>query len=163
MSRLRRLALLPVALLVIAITIILYVVWTYGGIPIRIIRGKEVTAIDVITPSLLLHPHRSLGNVATVRGKIYKHVRGDPPYLGVPQLNSIMFVTDDGAHQNGEVIHFFNLSTSEDIKVPGRGSGIGWSIIDPTAQVGDFGDYVERIDQRKVIICTRGLNWLQKA
>src|ERR1051326_8650553 len=77
-----------------------------------------------------------------VRNKRFENIRGDGPcYLNVPQLDSILFVTEN-AHDK-PTIHLFNLTTKKDIK------------LDPAND--SFGNHIGAAEQE------RRREWLQTA
>src|SRR5690606_38398288 len=80
----------------------------FTGKRIQTFQDSKVTAGEISRPIDNLAVHLSKPKYITIDGKTYEGVRGLPPYyLEVPELNAILFVTEQRSHN--VVFHLLNL------------------------------------------------------
>jgi hypothetical protein len=88
---------------------------------------------------------------------MFSRVRGASPfYLSVPQLNSILFVTEDRAGR--ATFHLFNVTAGTDVEIVGGNSDFGGHIGAPRPPGDDLTDYIESADTTAVVLATRNAN-----
>jgi hypothetical protein len=131
-----------------------------AGQQVETYRDKNVVAKEENPPGFPFNVHGSKTTYLIVNGKTYKGVRGTPPYyLDIPQLNSILFVTEE---RNGKVtFHLANLQTKKEIAIDGDESGFGGHIGSKKKPGEIMSDYVEKVEPPRVLIAKRSLNWTE--
>ncbi len=120
-------------------------------------RDKNVAAWEIRLPFGLVLPHRDVPRYLEVAGKAYKGVRGLAPYyLSIPQLDSILFVTE--APKYRAVIHIVNLKTKREVAVETETS-FGSSIGSPRRPGEPMTNYIEKVEPPRIVIADRSLDW----
>jgi hypothetical protein len=90
-------------------------------------------------------------------------VRGVAPYyLRIPELNSILFVTESPSGDHA-VFHILNLVTKEEVDIQGRDLHFGGAIGGPVPPDKSSGDYIEHAEKGKIVLAMRRLDWKQIA
>lgn len=121
----------------------------------EVYRDKNVVAFEKtwpFYPILGLHTGKSIG--LKVAAETYYHVRGMKPYyVELPQIHSILFVTEGGSYK--VAFHIVNLDTQKSIAIDGDGSSFGWDIGSTAADA----DKVEHADERTVVLAKYGGDW----
>jgi hypothetical protein len=111
-------------------------------------RDSKVRAGEVKGPFSDLLVHVSVPTYLTVCGRTYSGVRGVAPfYLEIPELDSILFVTEDKA--DNVTFHVLNLKTEREIAIDAGNSIFGGHIggaVKPGHK--NFADYVESVHGR---------------
>jgi hypothetical protein len=101
--------------------------------------------------------HSGMSHYLEVNHKIYRWVRGvEPFYLEIPQRHSILFLTRKG--QDLGVIHILDLRTFQEIRINGVEWFSGGHIGSKRAPGSDLSDYVERVEDNKIVLATRSGN-----
>jgi hypothetical protein len=117
-------------------------------------RDKHVVAGQIRRPIYELAVHVSKPQYLVINGRTYEGVKGTAPfYLEVPQLNSILFVTEAG---RGITFHLVNLETQKEISIAGGekafGGNIGGKQTNPDEP---YRDFIEKADQNELVAATR--------
>ena len=93
-----------------------------------------------------------------IDGKIFKGIRGSAPfYLGIPELQSILFVTQDSNQK--VTFHVFNLQTRQSIDIDGQGSGFGRDIGANRKPGEAFTDYIQSSVRNKIVLVKDTGSW----
>ena len=121
-------------------------------------QDKNVSAQEKNPPLYPFNVHGSKTTSLKLNGKTYDGIRGTPPYyLEVPELNSILFVTEG---RSGNVFfHVVNLQTREEIKINANESGFGGNIGLVVKPGEDGSDYVEKVESNRICLSKRSFNW----
>lgn len=130
----------------------------FTGKRIQTFQDSKVTAGEISRPIDNLAVHLSKPKYITIDGKTYEGVRGLPPYyLEVPELNAILFVTEQRSHN--VVFHLLNLETKHEMQIHAGSSGFGRSI-GSGGRAGDPGtDYIEGVLSNRITVAMRSLDW----
>jgi len=84
-------------------------------------------------------------------------VKGHVVYLDVPELNGILFVTEQKNHK--VAFHLVNMETKQDIQIDADSSGFGRHI-GFGEKSGDPGtDYIEGVQSNRITVAMRSLDW----
>ncbi len=107
-----------------------------------------------------LSVHSSTPKYLAIDGRIFDRVKGSPPYyLGIPELNSILFVTRmNGGNMR---LHLFNLGNGKDVQIETHDSGFGTGIGFQGAPRGAGADSVEYVQSNRVTVGMLGAGWKQ--
>src|SRR5436190_1294146 len=106
-----------------------------------------------------LNVHSSPQNYLEVFGRRYIPVRGEYPYyLGVPEIGSIFFVTEDAQYKT--TAHFVNMATGQHIAMGPVGS-LGPGIKGSDGKGQKLTDWVESAQSNRVTIVSRSVDWQQ--
>ena len=121
-------------------------------------QDKNVFVQEKDPPLFPFNVHGSGRTFLKFNGKTYEGVRGSAPYyLEVPELKSILFVTEQ---RSGKVIfHVANLHTKETIAIDGDESGFGGHIGSAEKPGQKGSDYVEKVETNRIYLSKRSLNW----
>ena len=121
----------------------------------EVYRDKNVVAFEKtwpFYPILGLHTGKSIG--LKVAGKTYYKVRGMKPYyLDLPDIHSILFVTESDSYKF--VYHVVNLETKKSVEISGDDTIFGWHIGAGTAEA----DRVEHADASTAVLVAYGGDW----
>jgi hypothetical protein len=97
---------------------------------------------------LNVHGDHDESRTITVFDKVYENPRGgNPCHLKIPQLDSILFVTEDTARQ--ATVHIVNMKTRAEITIRAHDSSIGNALgqTDPA-----YSETVESITATKLVV-----------
>ncbi len=121
-------------------------------------RDQNVVAGEVRSLVDLYAVHHSPPKYLTVKGKTYVNIRGMAPfYLTIPQLNSILFVTETKSSEI--VLHIVDLASGQEIAIDGVLSGLGHGI-GTGRKPGERGtDFIERVEGERLVIVSRSFDW----
>jgi len=146
------------ALLFLLVLIAGALAFCFWGKQVQTYRDTKVTAGEITRPIDGLAVHLSKPKYLTIGGKSYAGVRGVPPYyLDVPELNAILFVTEQKNHN--VVFHLVNLENKQDIQIEADSSGFGRSI-GSGGKAGEPGtDYIEGVQSNRITVAMRSLDW----
>jgi hypothetical protein len=128
------------------------------GIKVEKYRDQTVRAGKVTRPWDLFLPHRSRPTYLIVFSKTYRGVRGIRPYyLPVPELNSILFVTENPPFR----VRFYivDLQTKEATEIEAGTSGFGGNIGAPRPPGAYYTDYVRSANPNKLLLVERTDRW----
>jgi len=121
----------------------------------EVFRDKNVVAFEKtwpFYPILGLHTGKSIG--LKVAGRTYYKVRGMKPYyIDLPQIHSILFVTEGDSYRF--TYHIVNLETKKDVEIDGDGTIFGNHLGAGTAEA----DRVDRVDANTVTLVAYGGDW----
>jgi hypothetical protein len=132
--------------------------WLFWGSDTQTFQDKNVGVGEVRRPFHRFAAHVSAQRYLSVQGQTYRGVRGLPPYyLEIPELSSILFVTEYPKEK--VTIHVHNLKTKEDIAIDGQGTGFGGGIGSGLKAGEPFSECVERVEPGRITISKRSLNW----
>ncbi len=145
-------------LILVALLIIGTLVFCFWGKRSETYRDANVLAGEITAPVNTFAVHLSKPQYLTINGKTYMGVRGLPPYyLDVPELNSILFVTQE---KDGKVLfHLVNLKNKKEIQINADSSGFGWDIGSGRKPGDKYTDYVENVQSNQIMIATRSGDW----
>lgn len=145
-------------LLILLILIAGAVTFCFWGKRSQTYRDNKVIGGEITRPINALAVHLSKPKYLTIGGKTYTGVRGLPPYyLDVPELNAVLFVTEQKNHN--VVFHVVNLETKRDIQIDADSSGFGRRI-GSGGKAGDPGtDYIEGVQTKRITVTMRSLDW----
>lgn len=138
-------------IVVLAFALAVFLLWPRR---VETYRDKQVVAGQIRRPIYELAVHVSTPQFLVVNGRTYKGVKGVAPfYLEVPQLNSILFVTEAAG---GITFHLVNVETKKAISIAGGdetfGGNIGGKQNTPDEP---YGDFIEHADQNQIVAATR--------
>ena len=127
----------------------------------EVFRDNNVIMIEKtwpFYPILGLHTGKSICLI--VAGTKYCGVKGTAPnYLDIPQIHSIIFVTEGGSYK--VTLHVVNMETKKAIHIDGKGTIFG-SFIGSSRNPGDkLADYVEKVELNRITLATHGADWKQ--
>lgn len=146
------------AFIVLTILLCGVVAFCLWGRKVTTYRDDKVSAGEITRPLNAFAVHLSKPKYIEVGGKTYTGVRGLPPYyLDVPQLNAILFVTQQ---KNYNVIfHLVNIETKYDVQIDAGNSGFGWNIGSGRTPGDKYTDYVESVHSNRMRLATRSGDW----
>ena len=102
-----------VALAALAVVILAVAGFVFWPQRVETYRDKYVIAGEIRRPIKAVFVHFSNPTYLVVDGKNYEHPRGARPYyLEVPELDSILFVTED--RKGKGTIHLLNLKNKKE-------------------------------------------------
>jgi len=121
----------------------------------EVYRDMNVVAFEKtwpFYPILGLHTGKSIG--LKVAGKTYYKVRGIKPYyVDLPQIHSILFVTEGDSYK--VTFHIVDMDTKKSVVIDGDGSSFGWDIGSISADA----DKAEHVDAQSVVLVKYGGDW----
>lgn len=124
----------------------------------EVYRDTHVVATQKHAPLYPLNVHGGDTVYLRVGGRSYRNVRGTKPfYLELPQMHSILFVTEGQPYK--VTFHIVDLENKKEIDIDGDGSGFGWDIGSGRTAGAKFTDYVERVGTNEVVVATRSGRW----
>ena len=117
-----------ILILVSAMVLVGLIVACFQRHKVEAFKRKDISGGQLRSPLQSIFAHLSEHNYLTVSGKTYEDVRGgNPSYLEVPELHSILFVTGEPSRQ--ATFHIFNVETKSEKTIDGGllnfGEGIG--------------------------------------
>jgi hypothetical protein len=113
-------------------------------------RDQNVVAGQQFSPLFLLNPHYDAPQFLKVRGHTYRNVRGLPPcYLPIPELDSILFVTQ--AYHQDILFHIFNLKTDKELEINGKYGTFGGHIGSRQTNGAPYTEFIESADSHFVV------------
>jgi hypothetical protein len=127
--------------------------YVFLGTPIVTYRDELVSAGQVSRLTDVINVHSGRERFIRVGKKTYRRVRGSPPfYLPLPQLQSIIFVTESA---NGAAeLHIFGTGDGKEVKIHANklyfGNNIGGQKIPGSA----YSDYVEKESPTELVLAT---------
>ena len=126
----------------------------FGG-ETEVFRDKNVVAFEKTWPLYpILGAHTGKSISLRVAEKTYNKVRGTKPYyLDLPQIHSILFVTEEGSYR--VKFHIVDTETKRGVTIDGSGSSFGWDIGSTAADA----DKVEHVDSKLVVLVKFGGDW----
>jgi len=141
-------------LLVCAVAVTAFVRYFVLGTPVVTYRDELVTCGKVRRPMDALAVHSRGENFIRVGGRTYRGVRGlQPFYLRLPQLNSILFVTDAGG--DGVDFHIIKVGDWAEVRIHGEKLSFGGHIGDPDPPGSPYTDFVERESSGELVLATQ--------
>jgi hypothetical protein len=132
--------------IIIVLICLIFVRWWHHTIyhDQNVIVGKTISLFS------LINIHGTPRQYIKVHAHTYQDVRGLPPcYLKVPELNSVLFVTQ--RPDRDIVFHVINLKTDEEIRIDGKYATFGWAIGSGRKNGESYTDYIEHADSNYVI------------
>jgi hypothetical protein len=122
----------------------------------EIYRDTNVVVSQKHAPLYPFNVHGGDRNYLTVNGKTYGGVRGLPPcYLQIPELHSILFVTESGNEGQNVTFHVVNLETKKEIEIQSDEATFGGNIGAKRRTDDNYTDYVENAETNKLVLTTR--------
>jgi hypothetical protein len=146
------------AIIVLAALLAAGAIACFVGKHVETYRDHNVKAGEIHTPLSDFAVHVSEPQYLTINGKTYKGVRGLKPfYLDIPELNSILFVTEAGGEK--VTFHIISLQSKKETAIDGGTSGFGWAIGSGLKSGEKGSDHIESVQSNKITIAKRSLNW----
>jgi hypothetical protein len=161
----RLLALMPSLARVPSFSILAFIILCTAGISAFVyyfvLGVPEVTYSDGIVsggrirrPLNVVFAHLSEEYFIRVGGRTYRRVRGLPPfYLTLPQLKSILFVTDVG--DDGAGFHIVRTSDWATVTIQGEKLSFGSNIGMQSPPGSSYTDFVEKEDSGELVLATK--------
>jgi len=116
-------------------------------------RDGKVIAGTQLPSFYPLNVHGGESTFLIVLGKRYNRVRGEQPYyLTIPQLDSILFVTEKGADR--VTIHVVNLRTKKDMRLDPINETFGHHI--GAGKESAYLDWLERLEDDVLVLGSSG-------
>lgn len=139
---------------VVSMSLALFFRYFVLGTPVVTYKDDIIAWGTVHRPLDTLAVHSGSENFIRVDGRIYRRVRGLPPfYLRLPLLHSILFVTDVG---NDRVdFHFVKLESWTEVIIHGERLSFGGHIGDPNPPGSAYTDYVDKEAAGEIVLATR--------
>jgi len=156
MSNHNRKAGVPILVFVLlcAVGAVAFVRYFVLGVPVITYNSGLVASGVVRRPLDTLAVHASRENFLRVGGKIYRRVRGlQPFYLRLPQLQSILFITDVG--RDGADFHIVRTNDWSELRIRGEKLSFGGHIGDPDPAGSPYTDFVEKEDNGELVLATK--------
>lgn len=123
------------------------------GVRVETFRNGLVSAGEIRHLQNYLFAHRDLPAYLTVFGKTYRNVTGGSPhYLEVPELNSILFVTEP--FRGKRIVHLVRLDSKEHIQFAATFGGFGSAIGGKSEW-----DKIESVGSNHLVLSTRSTYW----
>jgi hypothetical protein len=117
-------------------------------------KDNVVSAGLVRVPLRLINPHVDQNNYLEVHGKYYEHVRGvQPYYLPLPEIEAILFVTED--RSNHAEFHIVSLKSGKVTDIFGGKSSFGGHITNQRQQGEPYTDYVDKVTPQELYLASR--------
>lgn len=147
-----------IIILVLFVLLVGGVALFFNGRRVETYRDQRIEAGELRRPLGDLAVHVSKTQYLSINGRTYTKVRGlKPYYLDIPELDSILFVTD--SKDKKVLFHIVNLRTANEISIDGGTSGFGWAIGSGRKRGENGADYIDDVQSNRLTIAKRSLNW----
>ncbi len=148
----------PVAATALAVGVAFVIAVAWFIVPRRdeTYRDDKVRGGEITSPFFKLLVHVSRPQFLTVFGRTYEGVRGMAPYyFEIPELGSILFVTEDEAGK--ATVHVVNLQNKSEASIDAGSILFGWGIGGRHKSGDNNADYIECVLGHVITLVSQSL------